>query len=238
MDQKLVQDRSQLQPLCDKIYDSMKNMCDTVDLEIGKFKETMHGICADPYMASTETNSQTQEKGFTYVLREVVKELGQTLDKNYGSMVDVLTGTMRTMLTAHGFSESPTGTKKGTLSFKEPEAFYASLVQGGVGVPDKATAQDNTKKAINDLATKLSGHAQTLKSDIQSILANAFKEETLQNAAQLLGSQIIKITEKGMNSIAQCASSHIGGHVQLLASATNAAAKKIDEVRSSANTSE
>lgn len=238
MDQKLVQDRNQLQPLCDKIYDSMKSMCDTVDLEISKFKETMHGICADPYMASTETNSQTQEKGFTYILREVVKELGQTLDNNYGSMVNILTGTMKTMLTAHGFSEFPTASKKGKLGFKEPEIFYASLAQGGVGVPDKATAADQTKKAIGDLATKLAGHASTLKSDIQSILANAFKEETIQEAAQLLGNQIIKITEKGMNSIAQCASTHIGGHVQLLTAATEAAAKKIDEVRTSANTAE
>lgn len=238
MDQKLVQDRNQLQPLCDKIYESMEKMCTTVDGELTKFRDTMHGICADPYMASTETNSQTQEKGFTFVLREVVKELGQTLDKNYGSFVNVLTGTMRTMLTAHGFSEFPTGKKKGNLSFKEPEAYYASLAQGGVGVPDKTTAAENTKKAINDLAKKLSAHAQTLKSDIQSILANAFKEETLQNAAQLLGSEIISITEKGMNSIAECASSHIGGHVQLLTSATNAAAKQIDDVRTSATSAQ
>lgn len=232
-DQNLVNDMSKLAPLCDNVQYGLAHMCKVINKAMSAFRESMHSICADPYMAST-TVDDNGNMGFTKLLNDSLKELDVNLNKNLNAMTSGLYRAMGIVLKAHGYTSVPQMTHSYTVTINEVETFYASLANGqGVGIPSKGNAPAMAKQEIDNLVRSMEECKSQMKSTIQSNLHAAFQEETIQDAADKLGNEVIAITERGINQIAVCVEKYVTAHVSQLDAAKRAAASDLDTIRTS-----
>lgn len=235
VDNTLVNDMRKMKPLCQDLDKGLGQVCNKINSEMKKFREEMHSVCADPWMASMRV--EDYGVGFSRMLNDSLAELDKNINKNLNVIVNGLYGAMYIVARGHGFNEGdiPKNNEKYVVAVSQLEPMYNQLANGNVGIPQKGNAADMAAKKIKALSDELGKCKDKVKSLIQGNLSKAFEEETIQDAAKLLSDKSIGEIEKGVNQVMLLVKKFVTAHVEDLEKAKNAAASNLNQIGSGAN---
>ena len=234
-DNALVNDMSKLGDLCQNVRDGLGTVCNEVNKSMKDFRDRMHEICADPWMASMSVGDDGM--GFSGMVNDMLYKFDKNINTNLNVMVNGIYGSMQIVARGHGFTEDklPQNKRKYVVAISQLDPFFSSLPSGGVGIRDQEHAVEMAEDAIKQLSSELTKCKDTMKSVIQSNLNSAFQEETIQIAANKLGDNVIGQIEKGVYNLIATVKKFVSAHVQHLVAAKNAAASHLDEIGSGTN---
>ena len=248
-DNSLVNDMRKIPFLCEDVRSGLADVCTKINNEMKKFREEMHTICADPWMASMSsdvsefgsTGATPQNGGgvvgFSRMLNDSLGELDRNVNKNLNIVADGLYGAMYIVAKGHGYYDSdiPKNNKKYVVAIAQLEAMYGTLPDGNAGVPQKGNAAQMASGLIDNLSRELDKCKGTVKSVIQGNLTKAFEEETIQDAANLLTNKVVGEIEKGVNQLKNLVSTYVNNHVEVLERRKEQAASVLTEIGSGTN---